>query len=178
MILGKRTVRCSRCGAILSVPNPQKVKELKITCVNPNCTNELNVEFENGETELPEPIECGKVGKFIISSQEISLDELINVELVNKKFTFGRAAQGQEHPDVGIVTEDSSMSRIHCHLEIRKLESGMVKTIISEARKDERKRELRPLKVNGIKLYPNDKIVLRDGDNIKMGNTIVRFSQK
>ena len=173
MLLENRIVRCNKCGAKFLVTNPNKVEVLKIRCLNGECTNDITVIFNDGKTTLPSNAILGSTGKFIISTQEIPLDDLIN-----QTFTFGRATPNiKEKPDVGIVTADTSMSRIHCNVEIRKLASGSIKTIISDARIEE-KITICALEVNGIKLSPIDKVVLCDGDNIKMGSTIVRYHQK
>lgn len=173
MILEKRIIKCSKCNAVFSVSNPNRTERLRVNCYNGECTNVINVVFDDGKTSLPETADFSNMGKFITQSQEISLDE----DWVNKKFTLGRATTEGDKPDVGIVTSDRSMSRKHCYVEIKKLSSGKVKTIISDARAID-KIEKRPLEINGIKLFPIDLIVLCDGDNIKMGDTIVSFSQK
>lgn len=180
-MLEKRIVKCPKCSAVFTVTNPNKEERIKIKCYNGNCLNEMTVLFDDGRTILPEVKASTNIGSLIVTSQEISLDEWTNKEYgdnwTNVKFTLGRASMTPPKPDIGIITADHTMSRIHCNVEIRKLESGRKKTIISDARNKE-KIEKCSLDINGIALYPADRIVLCDGNNIKMGKTVVRFSQK
>lgn len=171
-MLKERIVKCPKCRAVFTVTNPGKLERLRVTCLNPECTCSFDVVFEDGKTELPEDDDLANVGKFILQAQEISLERCINM-----KFSIGRASMEEEHPDIGFVTDDRSMSRVHCNVETRRLDTGKIKVIISDARMED-KIVKRPLEINGIRLFPADRIVLCDGDTIKMGNTIVLFSQK
>lgn len=164
-----KRIKCPRCLGLLEVTNPKKEPVLLITCPNPNCKTKIRVQFDTGETVIDSDT-TGKSspGYLTYKEQTFQLEEGRN--------TIGRSSSKHE-AKIGFVTEDKSMSRLHCQIEAVRLKSGKVKAIISDVRSIG-KIAKKPLRVEDEPLYPEDRIVLANGDFIQMGNQKIRYYQK
>ena len=169
-MLKLRNITCPRCGAMLEVTNPNNLAVRDITCPNPKCKALLHVNFDDGETILVTKKNSKDKCGYIKHEGQNPL------YLREGRFTIGRADRNNT-ANLGIETQDMSMSRLHCQLEVVKLKSGKVKVIISDLREQE-KIEKKPVLVNEVRLSGFDKLVLDDGDRIKLGNTIVWYIQE
>ena len=129
----------------------------------------MRVSFYDGETVLAEnKSQKSSLGVLVYNSQKLTLHD--------GKNTIGRS-DSKHTAEIGIVCTDKTMSRLHCQIEIIKLESGKVKPVLSDLRGRE-KIDKKPLKVNDEPLSVYDQIVLEDGDYVLMGETVVRYRQK
>lgn len=170
MILKSRKITCPNCKAVIEVGNPNLLSERDINCPNPACKALLHVRFNDGETILAERKKRGNIlGQLQYKGQApFQLKEGIN--------TIGRK-DSKHSADFGIETDDVSMSRVHCQIEVVRLKDGTVKSIISDVRTDE-KISGWATEINNEPLAYGDRIILDDSDLIKMGNTIVRYVQE
>ncbi len=168
-MLEKRTVTCPRCGAIIEVTNPNLLPSKEINCPNPKCKAVLHIQFDNGETVFVDTNDKNKFPGFL------KCEGYARMCLKEGKNTVGRADKNKT-ADVGLKIQDMTMSRLHCIIEVVKLKNDKYKVIISDARSVE-KIGVKPIFVNNEMLSSYDKILLEDGDNIKLGNTIVRYIQ-
>ena len=154
---------------MLEVDNPQGLEIREITCPNPACKAVLRVNFYDGETILGESKSLkASLGMLVYNSQKHALQE--------GKNTIGRS-DSKHTADIGIDTSDKSMSRLHCQVEVIRLESGKVKPVLSDLREEDKVGK-KPLMVNDEPLSIHDQIVLEDGDYVRMGDTVVRYMQK
>lgn len=168
-MLKSRKITCPHCKAMIEVTNPKGLDYREITCPNPACKATLHVRFYEGETILAENKEQKEsLGAIEYNGRKMPLHE--------GKNSIGRK-DSKNTADIGVETTDKSMSRQHCQIEVIRLKSGKVKPVISELREQE-KMEKMPTMINGEPLKVGDRIVLDDGDSIKLGETVVRFRQK
>lgn len=169
-MLKSRKITCPKCGAMIEVGNPNNLAVRDITCPNPNCKVLLHVNFDDGETILADNNEQKNIpGKLQYNGHA-------PLELKEGKQTIGRA-DSKHTADLGIEVDDHAMSRLHCLIEVIKLASGKVKAIISDIRDDE-KIKIRPTIVDNNPLCKMDRIVLDDGDYVKMGDTMIKYVQE
>lgn len=153
----------------MEVGNPNLVAVRDINCPNPACKALLHVSFDDGETILAEKKDRKDiVGMIVFNSQKLPLQK--------GKNTIGRM-DSKNTASIGIETSDKGMSRLHCQLEVIRLSNGKVKPVLSDLRNQE-KIEQKPIFINDEAMTSFDKIVLDDGDYIKLGDTVVRYRQK
>ena len=168
-MLKSRKITCPNCKAMIEVTNPKGLDYREITCPNPACKATLHVKFYEGETILAENKDLKEsLGIIVYNGQKMPLRE--------GKNSIGRK-DSRNTADIGVETTDKSMSRLHCQIEVIRLKSGKVKPVISDLREQD-KMEKMPTMVNDLPLKASDRIVLDDGDKIKLGETVVRFRQK
>ena len=154
---------------MMGVVNSKLLPSKDIACPNPKCKALLHVQFDDGETVLP-------VGEQTENGLEsIRIEGQESLKLKDGKNSIGRS-DATQMADLRIVTQDRTMSRLHCQIEIVKLENGRVKPIISDLRSLD-KIEEKPILVNDVALTVHDRIVLDDGDYITLGETVVRYMQ-
>ena len=164
----KRIV-CPGCHGTLEVTNPKGEPVLMIKCPNPACGAKLRVRFDTGETVIaPKKTAATVPGYLTWDGQSFELKEGRN--------SVGRSSSKHE-ADIELPTEDRSVSRLHCLLDARRLNSGRVKVVISDLRTAE-KISQKPTLIYDESLAPEDMLVLEDGDTIEIGDQTLRFHQK
>ena len=165
-------IKCPKCGVLLDVRNTGNEAERTIGC--PNCNSHLKVKFkkkpdlppvddddaEEFGTNIMSGIANTNVGKLLYGTTEYPL--ILGVNTIGRKATTSAAS-------LQIPTDDRSMSRMHSIIEVGRLYDGSVRTVIKNA--DNKN----PTFVGGQRLLDGDRIVLRNGDVIKMGNVVVTF---
>ena len=140
-----------------------------IKCPNPACGAKLRVRFDTGETIIaPKKTAATVPGYLTWDGQSFELKEGRN--------SVGRGSSKHE-ADIELPTEDRSVSRLHCLLDARRLNSGRVKVVISDLRTAE-KISQKPTLIYDESLAPEDMLVLEDGDTIEIGDQTLRFHQK
>lgn len=170
MILKSRKITCPNCKAMIEVGNPNLLSEREINCPNTACKALLHVRFDDGETILAERKKRGN------APGQLQYKGKTPFHLKEGMNTIGRA-DSKHSADFGIETDDVSMSRVHCQIEVVRLKDGTIKSIISDLRSDEKINRL-ATEINNEPLAQGDRIVLDDSDLIKMGNTIIRYVQE
>lgn len=182
-----KRIKCPKCGVVLDVKNSKEQPELLLNC--PQCRAELLVKFGPREEPLEAPTFFAQpkqraaqpnygetqLGDAPQSSaahgQKADLPQLrCNGEaytLAEGRNIVGRK-DSKKLATVPIDTDDKFMSRQHCVINVS-FTDGKYKAILSNY---ENKNDTF---INGIKIDKGDDIVLNDGNNIKMGNTILTF---
>ena len=188
----EKRVKCTNCGAVLSVRN-SKNEELKIiTCKV--CKTQLIVKFP---PIAKEPLEAKTVlanpssgeattvlGAGLSQSGDTQYVPKPNIQkqyylfLNGKRYPLsagrnvvGRKASSSD-AQVQIETSDLYMSRRHICIEVIRLTDGSTKVFVSN---DKNKNSTY---VNGSKLNTGDRVVLTNGTQIKMGETIVTYQEE
>lgn len=180
-------IKCPSCGKILRVPYKPNIDKAVITC--PVCGEKHMV--GNCERYNPQPIsrtsaeetQYGNVqktpsgdetligdndGTDIYVPQPVCVGKLVDCNgkeypLRSGVNTIGRKAS-TSNATLQINTTDRYMSRSHAIIS--------VKDGIHIIRNHENKN---PSYVNGVMIVGNDQPVLNDGDNVKLGNTVLTF---
>lgn len=164
-----KRIKCPNCHGLLEVTNPKGETMLMITCPNPDCKAKMRVQFDTGETILAQSKKNETVPGYLTHQGH-------QYELKEGRNTIGRSSSKHD-AQIELITDDKSMSRLHCLIEGVKLSNGRIKLIISDLRSPE-KIDKMPLYVEDEPLAKEDRIVLADGDYIQMGRQRIRFSQK
>jgi hypothetical protein len=170
-----KKITCPSCHGILEVTNPKGEPIQMIKCPNPACGARLRVRFDNGETILAPKKSVATVPGYLTWNGH-------TFELKEGRNTVGRNSSKHE-ADIELLTDDRSVSRLHCLLEAMRLKSGRVKVVISDLRAAE-KISVKPTIVfdEGLDfedpIAPEDILVLEDGDTIEIGDQRLYFHQK
>lgn len=113
-----------------------------------------------GGTVLPGMNKAHSCGKLVCNGVEYPLELGIN--------TVGRKADSSK-ASVQIRTNDKTMSRMHSVIEVSILYDGTVKTVLRNSE------NLNPTYVGGKLLAKPDRVILNNGDIIKMGKVKIAF---
>lgn len=189
----EKRVTCTNCGVELSVKNSKNETLKIITC--PKCSVKLKVNFPPVTDQ--EPLQAKTVLVNTPSGESPTVlggglgqsgeTQYVAKPIQQKRYylsyngnryplrigqnTVGRkAASSAAH--VQIETSDLYMSRRHVCIEVLQLGDGNNKVLISN---DKNKNATY---VNGNLLNKGDRVVLTDGTQIKMGNTIVTYKEE
>lgn len=164
-----KKIVCPNCHGTLEVTNPKQEPFLMIKCPNPACGAKLRIRFDTGETVLAPQKAAVKVPGYLNWQGHL-------YELREGKNTVGRNSSKHEAL-IEFSTDDKSMSRTHCLIEVVRTTDGRMKAVLSDIRTSE-KIDKMPTKVGNLPLAIEDRIVLADGDLIQMGQQKIRFNQK
>lgn len=164
-----KKIVCPACHGALEVTNPKNEPLLMIKCPNPACGVNLRVRFDTGETIMASKKEAATVPGYLTwDGQCYALNE--------GKNTLGRSSSTHE-ANIEIATNDKSVSRLHCLLDVIRLKNGRVKVVVSDLRTAEKIAQ-KPTMVYDEPLAQEDRLVLEDGDTIEIGGQTLRFHQK
>ena len=162
-------VKCGNCHALLDVRNKLKFVQKTIKC--PNCGNLMVVRFSE-EQKDEERIICGPS----VNTAQTSAAGFLVYNNKSYPLSFGRNTIGRKSPflksaaSVPIETNgDHTMSHIHGVIEIVNV-NGSVRALISHGG------SVIPLLVDGIQVSKSDKLYLKDGAEIKMGNILLKYT--
>ena len=164
-----KRIKCPNCHGVLEVTNPKNETILLITCPNPNCKAKMRVQFDTGETIVAQSKKNEMVPGFLTYKGN-------TYELMEGKNTIGRSSSKHE-AQIEFATDDKSMSRLHCQIEVVKLKRNRMKAVINDLRTPEKIAQ-RPLCVENEPLAKEDRVVLANGDFILMGRQRIRYNQK
>lgn len=84
------------------------------------------------------------------------------------KNAIGRASQSST-ADIQLPSSDCYMSKCHAVIVMQKLPSGEIRHLLSD------NSSLNGTYLNGTRLSPGDEIVLKSGDEIRLGRTKLKF---
>lgn len=164
-----KIITCPACRGRLEVTNPNDEPVLMLNCPNPQCGARIRVRFDTGKTILAPEREAATVPGYLThNGQHYTLSEGRNI--------VGRASQSGS-ATVPIVTDDRTMSRVHCLLEAIKTNTDRVKVVLSDLR-DEEKMKAQPLLLNDEPVMHGERLVLENGDELVLGTQLLRFIQK
>lgn len=180
-------IKCSHCGKILRLADTPNINNAVFTC--PVCKEKDKVGNCQRITDVPKQEIANEETQYSFSSFAHSDDktQIIGDSLLQPKIgtlvdnngltyklhlgvsTIGRKAT-TSIAYVQIYTDDRTMSRNHAIIEV-KMEGGQTFHIFRHTVGKN------PSYVNGVILQTNDKIILNDGDRIKMGETELTFKK-
>lgn len=174
-------IKCPTCGKVLRLNDVPEIAAATFIC--PNCGQKHVVGDcqRYGPTPLPDVdgtrydaalagVEGAAVGT--LSPAEVGrLVDACGAEygLCVGLNTIGRKASTSE-AEVQIATNDRTMSRNHAVIEVRSVGAG-VQHILSNGKNKN------PSYLNGMLIGAGDRLVLSNGDSIKMGETVLTFKK-
>jgi pSer/pThr/pTyr-binding forkhead associated (FHA) protein len=191
-----KRIQCPKCQCLLDVRNSKDEAVKIITC--PQCHTQLQVIFKKqpptppiqgvetryvpgggkiGETQYggrttgdgatrlspSSPSSPSKHPRLIFQNQSYALAPGVN--------TVGRKASTST-ATVQIATHDLYMSRSHVRINVVNMPDGSIKAILS----NDRNKNITSVK--GQPLQDGDKIILSNGDEIKMGDTLLIYKEE
>lgn len=165
----KKTITCPKCRGILEVTNPQGQATLLISCPNPQCGAKLRVTFDTGMTQIAQSEANSRVAGYLQQGP-------LCLKLLPGRNTIGRMSQKHE-ATLEVTTDDRSVSRLHCQIDVITTSSGRVKAVLSDIRSNEKK-ELKPTLLGKEPLLDGDRLVLTNGDTITIGNQVLTYYQQ
>lgn len=172
-------IKCSFCGAILSVRNQQGIEAKNVTC--PVCKNKSPftsyrrvaattnenadrppVAEKESDTELPQINFI--LGRLIVTESGDTYQLKVGKNIVGRK---SKNSQSDFQIDTG---ENRAMSRSHIVIDVKKVEyRGFIHSISLY------KENVNATFIGDEPLLPGDSVILNDGDIIKLPGTILRF---
>lgn len=191
----EKRVKCTSCGAPLVVRNSKNEEVKIITC--PKCKSPLKVKFP--PIAVQEPLEAktivvnfpqkGGASTVLAGGGSLQSGETQYVPKPSQQKQYYLYLNGKRYPlsagrnvvgrkasssdaQVQIETSDLYMSRRHICIEVIRLTDGSTKVLVSN---DKNKNSTY---VNGCKLNTGDRVVLTNGTQIKMGETIVTYQEE
>ncbi|MBQ6063165.1 MAG: FHA domain-containing protein [Prevotella sp.] len=169
-------IKCPKCSATLEVRNAQGEGVKNIRC--PKCGSTLQVRFGARKTEqqsIPLDVndELGVETQFggEVFTRAFLVCQGIRYELREGQNVVGRSSS-KSVADIQLPTGDVYMSRSHANILVVKTGSGRLKCILSNGNNKN------PIYINDVKLEQSDEVVLSEGDELKMGNTLVTFTNQ
>ncbi len=164
-------IECPKCKSILEVKNSKGEESKIIKC--PTCSSQLRVKFEPQEPiDVKTDLGGGynDTDKTEIADRQVYKKAFLVCEGKRYELTEGRHIVGRmaknSTADVQIKTDDLFMSRHNAIINVRKTSKGLVVSIANH-------KNLNPNLVGKEKLLDGNEIVIRNGDPITMGKTIV-----
>lgn len=170
--MDKIRIKCPVCGAILeTVDNPANA-EKNVTC--PNCKQKNKFKDFKRVASAPAaaPSDETQVGKKQDDSPGYLLDRKTGKEypLREGRLVVGRKPQNSPpKADIAIVTNDMYMSREHLNVDVMFGQDGHFHVYVSNAKNQN------PTFVNDEPLEDGNKVGVRHGDIIKLGETPLQF---
>lgn len=180
-------VVCPKCKTQLDVKNKQNVDQKLIKC--PACGCQLMVRFNSGNAPQQGAAEEGKrtwyrrpgemapnnEGETMVASFNVSkgIGYLVfndtKYQLKIGRNTIGRKSSTPQATIQIDTMGDNTMSRFHAVIEIVRMSDMSVRAIISNGSNKN------PTYVSGTLLSGTDKLILKNGSEIKMGKIILRY---
>ncbi|MBO4315922.1 MAG: FHA domain-containing protein [Prevotella sp.] len=169
-------VKCPKCSALLEVKNASDEGVKTIRC--PKCGSTLQVRFGANKVAgrpSPQSLDDGLGVETQFGGEQSTsaclVCEGVMYELHEGQNVVGRSSS-KSQADIQLPTGDVYMSRSHANILVVKTGSGRLKCILSNGNNKN------PIYVNDVKLEASDEVVLAEGDELKMGNTLVTFTNQ
>ena len=173
-----KRIQCPQCGVVLDVKNSKNEIVKQITC--PSCNSPLQVSFEKqqeplvahtylapkknpttgGETQLATPKQQSSSASLVYKDVNYPLEDGQNI--IGRKGSSSMAT-------IQIASEDRTMSRQHCCIQVSSLPDGSKKAVLSNYQNKNM------TIVDGQEMEDGDEIRLTDGNRITMGQTTITF---
>ena len=173
-MLDKVEVTCPYCGARQYANNIKNKDSAEVHCCR--CNESILVFFNTDETIYSASNSEPTVAEFCYNGRTLKTIALN----ADAEYCIGRKPKSSSspQPDIPIDTsDDNSVSRKHCKIEIKKLKGGKSKIILSDIREDEKIEKLKT-KINEVPLLKGERIVLQNNDRIQMGRQVIEFKLK
>ena len=176
------TVRvvCPKCQVQLDIKNKLNVEQKVVKC--PNCGCQLMVRFRQQPQPQYQPqpysqpvmdegrtIPAGHISKPVANTAGFLTYNNVRYPLAIGRNTVGRKSSTPQ-ATVQIETYgNNTMSRFHAVIEAVRMADMSIRAIISNGNNKN------PTFVSGVLLNGSDKLILKNGAEIKMGNIILRY---
>ena len=159
--------KCPKCGIQFELTNPRQKPEMTIRCPNPKgCDAKLWVPFTDDTVLQHVSDEETTAGTLAWQGQQFTLTEGENI--------VGRKSSDSSLAHIRLDTDDRSVSRRHCRIDVSRSPGGRLRAIVSDLR-DEQKQQRLPSAVGDMTLLPADAIVLADGDTLRIGHQTLTY---
>jgi len=167
-------VKCPHCRVGLKV-DEQKIPKGIDTFKCPKCKHEIPLSFLDNKRNTSKD----ETTTVVFHSSKIEGGKLTVLQIGNTgeqvfhlqegHFIVGRKAAVSD-ANICIETDDKMMSRNHARIDVRKDAQGGIIHCLSDNKSKNR------TQYNGIFLDEGEEVVLQDNDEIKIGNTLLRFN--
>ena len=167
-------VKCPHCQVGLKV-DEQKIPKGIDTFKCPKCKHEIplssldkkqDTSKESTTTVIFQPSKA-EGGKLTVLPYNNTKEQIFHLR--EGHFIVGRKASVSD-ANIRIETDDKMMSRNHARIDVKKDALGGIIHCLSDYKSKNRTQH------NGIFLDESEEVVLRDNDEIKIGNTLLRFN--
>lgn len=168
------SVKCPHCKVGLKV-DEQKIPQGINTFKCPKCKQDIPLSFldnkrdtQTGETNtlVYQPSKA-KGGKLTVCPGGNTKEQIFHLR--EGHYIVGRKSPASD-ADIRIETDDKMMSRHHARVEVKKdSQGGLIHCLSDNQSKNQTMH-------NGIFLEESEEVVLQDNDEIKIGNTLLRFN--
>lgn len=178
-------IKCPNCGVQLTVKYFEGIEAKTVTCpvckkanlfsnykkVVPNNKPQSQTEddatrpaytMRKDEKTTPGQTPTGGIGRLIMEDTGKSYQLTPGLNIVGRKAQTSTA-------NIQLDTDDRTMSRSHCAIEVKKLSNGSYIHYLSNAKNKN------ATYINGQQLEDGDRIVLQGGEKIQMGDSNVKF---
>jgi predicted Zn finger-like uncharacterized protein len=170
------SVRCSHCKAGLKV-NEAKIPAGILSFKCPKCKNEIPISYIKQKLEQQNNVETvvlvkknknQGIGRLTVLQSEGTPQQ--EFQLQEGENTAGRKAKVCS-ASICILTDDKTMSRSHVKIEVKKNPKGGYLHCFSD------NNSVNHTLYNGKSIESEDIVVLRDGDELLLGKTTIRFNE-
>jgi predicted Zn finger-like uncharacterized protein len=172
-------VKCPHCGVGLKV-DEQKIPKGITSFKCPKCKHEISVS-QLQELQEDRQVSSGGGDTMVIQTQKKGVGKLVvlpNEHTQEQTFPLqdeglyivGRKA-ATSNANIAIDTQDKAMSRNHIHIEVKKGAHGNPIHSLSDRQSKNHTR------YNGRYLDEGEVIVLKNNDEIVIGDTVLRFCE-
>lgn len=173
-------IKCPNCGVVLTVKYFSGIESKTITCPvckkanvytnyrkpasasKPLQTDDEEKTVKPEEKTIPAQNPVGGIGRLL--QPETGKVYLLKMGLN----IIGRKAHTSS-ADIQLDTDDKTISRNHCAIEVKKLSNGSYIHYLSNSKNKN------ATYVNGEELKDGDRIILQGGESIKLGNSTISF---
>ena len=167
-------VKCPHCKVGLKV-DEQKIPKGIDTFKCPKCKHDIPLSFIDNKRDIHQSetstvvLQPSKAedGRLTIFPNENAREQIFHLR--EGHYIVGRKTS-TSNADVRIETADKMMSRNHARIEVRKdAKKGLIHCLSDNQSKNR-------TMYNGAFLDEGEEVVLQDNDEIKIGNTLIRFN--
>lgn len=155
------SIKCPSCGNIV---------KFKARAANPDIKiHDPSAEDTVIGSNTPKAVNTNIIGMLKIVSNEYATSQTFSIP--SGKSIIGRLSQAVNaaKPNIGVITNDTYMSKLHCMIEMEEQKDGNYKYILSNYQGKN------GTFLGDTKLNASDAFYLNDGDSFKIGRTTILF---
>ena len=167
-------VKCPHCNVGLKV-DQDKIPEGIDTFKCPKCKHDIPLSFLDNKRDISKDEttavahQSAKVGRGKLTVIPVGNTREQIFHLREGNYVVGRKSPVSD-ANIRIETDDKMMSRNHARIDVKKDTHGGIIHCLSDNQSKNRTLH------NGIFLDEGEEVVLQDNDEIKMGETLLRFN--
>ncbi|MDR2145317.1 MAG: FHA domain-containing protein [Tannerella sp.] len=169
------SVKCPHCKVGLKV-DETRIPEGILSFKCPKCKKDIPISFIEQKLE-----EQNSAGTVVVVQKSQGIGKLIVIEneytpyqefpLQEGENTVGRKAKNRTAVSICIQTGDKTMSRSHLKIEVKKNPKGGYFHYLSD------NKSINHTLYNGKNIESGDVVVLKDNDELILGQTTIRFNE-